>query len=195
MVELGFLKTFVARQEVKLNYSISTQRQNGASLIEVLISIFVLAVGLLGLASLQVNAMKFEKSSSQRAEASQATYDLSERMRANFVDQATTALTYSYLTNYATSHAAAHSPPNTCNVADCTTEMIAANDMAEWLRSLQRRISGGTGYVAVVPGASVLTFDIAIMWNEQGLSVLDPACPAGAAAPVGVRCFVTRVMP
>ncbi|MDO9193573.1 MAG: type IV pilus modification protein PilV, partial [Undibacterium sp.] len=64
-----------------MKHFISSRRQSGSSLIEVMISIFVMAVGLLGLASLQVNSMKFEKSSSQRAEASQAAYDLSERMR------------------------------------------------------------------------------------------------------------------
>ncbi|MDO8176750.1 MAG: type IV pilus modification protein PilV [Undibacterium sp.] len=175
-----------------MKHFISSQRQSGSSLIEVMISIFVMAVGLLGLASLQVNSMKFEKSSSQRAEASQAAYDLSERMRANAVNA---ALNYSYLADYATSHVATHTPPNTCNAGVCTDQQIAANDLADWLRGLQRRIAGGTGYVAVVPGTSVLTFDVAIMWNEQGLSVPDANCPAGAAAPVGVRCFVYRVMP
>lgn len=189
---LGFLKIFAVLLEANVKYFISSRRLSGSSLIEVMISIFVMAVGLLGLASLQVNSMKFEKSSSQRAEASQAAYDLSERIRANSVGA---ALNYSYGTNYAVSSVASHVPPNACDIATCTEQQIAANDIEDWLRGLQRRIAGGTGYVSVVPGTSVLTFDVAIMWNEQGLNVADANCPAGAAAPVGVRCFVYRVMP
>ena len=59
--------------------------QRGTTLIEIMVAIVVMAIGLLGLASLQVNALKHQKTASQRSEAVQAAYDLGERMRANWI--------------------------------------------------------------------------------------------------------------
>ena len=62
---------------------IPKQRQSGTTLLEVVVTIVIISIGLLGLAGLQLNSMKFQKSASQRSEAVQSAYDLSERMRAN----------------------------------------------------------------------------------------------------------------
>lgn len=59
------------------------RRQNGFSLIEVLISILILAVGLLGAASIQLNALKYTDSSTMRSQASFIAYDMMDRIRAN----------------------------------------------------------------------------------------------------------------
>ena len=64
---------------------ISKNKQSGTTLIEILVSVVVMSVGLLGLAGLQMNAMRFQKASSQRSEATQAAYDLGERMRSNWI--------------------------------------------------------------------------------------------------------------
>jgi type IV pilus assembly protein PilV len=183
--------------------------QSGSTLIEIMVAIVVMAIGLLGLAGLQVNALKFQKSASQRSEASQAASDLADRIRANWSlrvidpevnidyyaqDTATNLANYTFNANYTTSAAATHIPPNICSVS-CNATQIAANDIQIWLRDLQRRLVGGSGYVVPVANTSISTFDITIMWREQGLAVADPACPAGVAAPVDVRCFVFRTSP
>lgn len=189
----------------------SHQRQSGSTLIEVMVAIVVMAIGLLGLASLQVNAMKFQKSASQRSEASQAASDLADRIRANWplrppdtsveppviflqTDTNANLANYTFNDNYATSHAASHVPPNACNV-NCNAAQIAANDIQSWLRDLQAHLAGGTGHVAPVVGTTTPAFDITIMWKEQGMTVADPACPAAVSAPVDVRCFVYRATP
>ncbi|CAN5879807.1 hypothetical protein BH11PSE12_BH11PSE12_29610 [soil metagenome] len=182
-------------------------RQSGSTLIEIMVAIVVMAIGLLGLAGLQLSALKFEKSSSQRSEATLAAVDLSERIRSNFaavqsVVPGIVPPAYTFNTDYATSSAAAHVPPNDCTVAiGCTPANVAANDLQEWLRNIQRRLIGGSGYVVPLPllpaagGTAALTFDVTIMWQEQGMAAVDPSCPAAVAAPVGVRCFVYRSTP
>jgi len=57
--------------------------QRGVTLLEVLISIVVLSVGLLGYAGLQTLSMKNNTSSFQRSQATMLTYDIMDRMRAN----------------------------------------------------------------------------------------------------------------
>ncbi len=59
----------------------STQR--GVALLEVLIAFFVLSVGLLGLAALQVKTVQFNQGSYQRSQAMISAYDMLDRMRLN----------------------------------------------------------------------------------------------------------------
>lgn len=59
------------------------RRQAGFSLIEVLISVLILAVGLLGAAAIQLNALKYTDSSMMTSQASFVAYDMLDRIRAN----------------------------------------------------------------------------------------------------------------
>ncbi|MBD8683444.1 type IV pilus modification protein PilV [Pseudomonas sp. CFBP 13719] len=57
--------------------------QIGVSLIEVLISLLILGIGILGAAALQLNALKYTDSSTMNSQASFIAYDMMDRMRAN----------------------------------------------------------------------------------------------------------------
>ena len=59
-------------------------QQKGASLIEVLVAVFVLALGLLGLAGLQVKATQLNESSLQRSQAVMLSYLIIDAMRIDF---------------------------------------------------------------------------------------------------------------
>ena len=55
----------------------------GAGLIEVLITLVVLSVGLLGLAALQASALKLSTQADNRSQATFLAYEMADRMRAN----------------------------------------------------------------------------------------------------------------
>jgi type IV pilus assembly protein PilV len=57
--------------------------QIGMTLIEVLISVLILAIGLLGAAAIQLNALKYTDSATLNSQASFIAYDMMDRMRAN----------------------------------------------------------------------------------------------------------------
>lgn len=59
------------------------RNQQGVALLEVLIAFFVLSIGLLGLAGLQIKALQFNQSAFQRSQAMIAAYDMMDRMRLN----------------------------------------------------------------------------------------------------------------
>ncbi len=63
--------------------SIAQHKQRGASLIEVLISILLAAIGLLALAGSNVASIRYSKMSQYRGTATVLAADLAERMRAN----------------------------------------------------------------------------------------------------------------
>ncbi len=57
--------------------------QNGFSLLEILVCVFILAVGLLGLASLQAFSIRGSMGSEHRSQAVLIAYDMMERLRSN----------------------------------------------------------------------------------------------------------------
>jgi type IV pilus assembly protein PilV len=59
------------------------RRQAGLSLVEVLVTVVLVSVGLLGIAGLQLTSVQNTNSASQRFEATLLAEDILERMRAN----------------------------------------------------------------------------------------------------------------
>lgn len=168
-------------------------KQNGSSMIEILIALIITVIGLLGVASMQGNALKFQKTSEQRSQAMQASFDLGERMRANAPAMKLAINPYIYATPYASTVA---SPPTvpTCS-APCTSEQIALIDRARWLVSLSQRLAGGAGYIVTNPLGG---FDVTVMWRDPTLVTADPACNPSAVPTkpgVGIRCYVVTFTP
>lgn len=60
-----------------------TTLQTGSSLIEVLVTLLIFSVGLLGLAAMQLNALQGSTDSGQRSQATWIAQDMAERFRAN----------------------------------------------------------------------------------------------------------------
>lgn len=112
----------------------SAYRQGGFSMIEVLVTLLVFTIGLLGLAALQLNALQGTSDSAQRSQATAVLQDLAERMRAN--PQASAA---NYTANVncnalPAAMCADHSNPTTgakVNAASCTAAQMAAFDRWE----------------------------------------------------------------
>lgn len=57
--------------------------EGGVTLVEVLIAIIVLSIGLLGLAALQANSLKFNHSAYLRSQATHLAYSITDQMRAD----------------------------------------------------------------------------------------------------------------
>ena len=60
-----------------------SRHQIGMTLIEVLVAVVILAIGLLGTAGIQLNALKYTDSSRMTSQASFIAYDMLDRIRAN----------------------------------------------------------------------------------------------------------------
>jgi type IV pilus assembly protein PilV len=59
------------------------RRESGFSLIEILISVLILAIGMLGIASLQSNSLRSSQSAYESSQAVMLTYSILDAMRAN----------------------------------------------------------------------------------------------------------------
>ena len=126
----------------------SSNQQKGLSLIEVLISVFILAVGLLGLAAMQLQSLKYTQGSQWRSQANFLAYDIVERIRANRAS----------VTDYVIAMNAAKPAGS--------LDTMAKNDLFLWLDQLETTIPGGDGSVAWDSGTRTLT--IVVTSQDQG---------------------------
>jgi len=122
-----------------LNPVMERRRQQGASLIEVLVSMVVLAIGILGISALQATSMKSNQSSYARTQAILHTEDIVERMRSNLAgvrngdyDDPTPALNAACLTP-----------------AACSAAQLAAHDVAEWQAGIAANMPLGSAIVCI----------------------------------------------
>lgn len=68
---------------MKKNHEIKHNHQKGVTLVEVLVTVIVLAIGMLGLAGMQNTSIKFSYDSYLRTQASFLANDIMDRIRAN----------------------------------------------------------------------------------------------------------------
>ncbi|MCH9697183.1 MAG: type IV pilus modification protein PilV [Gammaproteobacteria bacterium] len=111
----------------------------GFTFIEILVSIVIIAIGLLGLTKLQITSLRYNQNAYQRSIATQLAYDLSNRMRAN--KQGVELGFYNLPT--AQQHTAC------LTSAGCTPAEMARHDVYEWLSD-----SSPTSVVNQLPNAS-----------------------------------------
>ncbi|MGB5305176.1 MAG: type IV pilus modification protein PilV, partial [Gammaproteobacteria bacterium] len=104
----------------------------GFSLLEVLIAILILSIGLLGLASLQSNGMRFNHTSYLRSQATVLSYGIADTMRAN----RSASLNGDYDTDF------------TENAATFTGSGLAQTDLNTWKTQLETLLPGGEGLIS-----------------------------------------------
>lgn len=117
----------------------------GFSLVEVLVTIVITAVGVLGAAALQLNAVKFNQVADMRSQATFFAYGMADRMRAN--REAARAGRYDLdLDDDAPAGTAVHEV-----------------DLRDWLNALAARLPGGDGAIERDGGSVTVT----VRWKES----------------------------
>ncbi|SHG20092.1 type IV pilus assembly protein PilV [Microbulbifer donghaiensis] len=124
-------------------------KQAGATLMEVLITVLILAVGLLGLSATQVMSLKNANNSHNRYLAGLAAQEMADRIRANPKARA------SY-NNYDTASDGSETEPG-CG-ATCV-----AQDKYEWKQVIEANLPSGQGEIDVNGDQVTLT----VTWKEQ----------------------------
>lgn len=152
-------------------------KNSGFTLIEILIATLILAVGLLGLAGLQVTSIRNNTSAYNRSQATQLFYDMADRMRANkteSIDPATgnVIAAGAYLTIAPVDATAQVSCATT---AGCTRAQIAENDLFQWHAALIEALPGAIGTITAATATRVFT--ITINWDDNHDGAVDASDP------------------
>jgi type IV pilus assembly protein PilV len=157
----------------------------GFTMLEVLIAIVVIAFGLLGVAGLQVVALKNNQSASYRLIATTLANDMIDRIKTNNVGADAGEYNKPNPNAYTT-------PVAGCLLASgCSPQELAQNDRFEWARMVEAALPGGSAIVcldstpddglnATAPqcdGDGQTLYAIKIWWADERNQTADPNAP------------------
>jgi type IV pilus assembly protein PilV len=147
------------------------RRNAGFTMLEVLVSIFIMTLGLLGLAGLQVRAQQAELESYQRAQALILVQDMADRINAN----RRAALCYNFTTGAGTPFAGggtAVAAPVCGPYGTVDTRARADADMSEWHNTLNGTgETTGTAVGTMIGARGCVSLDTTVVPNIYRVSV------------------------
>ena len=149
-----------------INHIKSSRAQRGDTMIEVLVTIIIIAIGVFGAAALQVTTLKNLSSSHSASVAAILAEDFSERMRAN-PDEA--------LNNNAYVHDAAPAAYPNCAVDACTMAQLAVYDIGTWWDQITTVLPSGSAEVTRNAGTN--TYVVTVRWDDDRSGSTGTNCP------------------
>ena len=138
------------------------QTMQGVTMIEVLIPMVIVAIGLLGTASMVINGLENNRSAYLRTQASILAYDMADRIRVNG-ENADSYSGFSTASFTGTALPACYGDANGCNAAN-----VVAADKFQWVQA----IKGANGNVSMLPDATGTVqkngddFLVTVTWKE-----------------------------
>jgi len=139
--------------------------QTGSGLIEAMISIFVVSIGFLGFAGVQVNGLAAANDSLFRTKAIYLSYQMADRVRANL--PGAQAGSYNSLSGTG-------SGPG-CIATGCTAAQMAQNDFYEWSTEVAAVLPTGQGTICKTATETACdgagsNYAVTLTWSEKGVS-------------------------
>ncbi len=189
--------------------------QQGLSLIEVLVSILVMGLGLVGMAALQANTLKYQRGSVERATVAALVSDFSERVSSNlsqgpgklagnspFIQVQTWSRAIGVHTFAPAVDCDAQPDASQSNAVshDCTAAERAAYDLVTWQGQVRKALPNGAASVARSTDGSGLV--VTMMWADKDYltghdagqaKVQAPTCAADTAGAANMSCCPAAV--
>lgn len=125
------------------------RRMAGFSIMEVLIAMIVLAIGLLGLAALQAQGLRFNQDAYNRSQATGLAYDIIDRMRANRDNSV----------DYVQAD-----PGLVCDPSDNGADLVEM-DLSCWFDAVEAALPGAAA--AIQANADPDYYDVTIRWVDR----------------------------
>lgn len=155
------------------------KRSRGFSLLEALIALLVLAVGLLGIASMEAASVYATHVGSMQGLAAVEAQSIAAAMRANAdaFPAGGTAFPYNTTNAYAVTY------PTDCAGTQCNPDQMAAYDVSGWGADLRRNLPEGNGAIDCLgpPTYTQPQCTITVSWLQKTMA------PAAGTAPGKTR--------
>ncbi len=119
--------------------NLQNNRQQGFSLIEVLVALTIVSIGLLGLVGFQTYTQKINSNAYYQTQAVIITHDMTERIRANSIG--------TYPKQYHLKQAL--QAANCRKQVGCTPQSMVKNDLFEWNETIKQQLPQGSGVVCI----------------------------------------------
>ena len=126
------------------------RRSQGFTLLEILIAMLVLAIGLLGIAAMQLRGLQYSHDAYLRSQISVLAYDIADRMRLN----------RSEATNYTGDYTVPTTAPSGCAPA----AVSATNDLTCWRRQVYDALPPGSrANITLASGE----YTVSLEWDDR----------------------------
>ena len=132
--------------------------QQGFSMLEILMTLFMLTLWMLASAGVQSASLQFNKAAQFRTQAVYFATDIAERMQAN--KTGATAGNYTY------SGSSTDASPN-CASTTCSPAELAAWDLGEWGARVTAALPNATASVTPLAVGNPVTYTIVISWTDR----------------------------
>ena len=150
--------------------SVRYEIETGFALLEVLVSLVILAVGMLGVAGLLFTTVKSNSSAYLKQQAVQSAYDILDNMRANAQQAIAGAYNACNLQSGCTGGAGAppaNEPNPQCDTSACTGAQMASWDLWRWASADLGQLPSGTGSVTTAAAAGGTLVTVTVQWNDS----------------------------
>jgi type IV pilus assembly protein PilV len=118
---------------------VNSKQQSGSSLIEVMVGLFILAIGLLGVLATQIRSMQMNQNAYLYSQAAMLTVDIYEAMHTS------DAAVGQYLTNF--DEPADGTPPDCDGGTSCSPGQFADWNLFEWKTNIANLLPDGEGQI------------------------------------------------
>lgn len=133
--------------------------QSGASLIEVMVALFVMAIGLLGFAALLANSSTLNQRAFHLSQASFLAESIIERARANR-DSAN-------ISSYGVTLGTKPTSTSNCDAANsnCSASDMAGWDLAQWMSEVEAALPEGDAQIVISTASDITTMTVTIYYK------------------------------
>jgi type IV pilus assembly protein PilV len=138
----------------------------GFALFEVLIALVVMAVSMIGIASMLLLSHKANSSSYLKQQAIQAIYNIFDTIRSD--SQAASAGSYNINNIVASGTPVIPSAPSpNCSTAMCTSTQLAAYNTWYWLSQDLAKLPSGCGSITTAANGSNTLVTVTVQWDDS----------------------------
>lgn len=135
--------------------------RNGFSLLEVLVAVVIMAIGVIGIAGLQITSSVYSESSMHRSNASALAREIVERMRANIDDAKAGGYSISSLPTLTTNCKG--------NTQDCSPAQMRQHDLRIWSARVTALLPGGDATIVTGAdnGTDPVDITVTMGWDDS----------------------------
>jgi type IV pilus assembly protein PilV len=133
-----------------------SSKQSGSTLIEVVITVLILATGLLAMGALQTRSLQFNQSAFMRSQANISAYDIVDRIRLNRGNNSVNVIAYNV--DY--------------DASSPSTNARAGEDITAWRDAMKKVLPDAKGKISCANGAAASTTrvcTVSIKWSDASL--------------------------
>jgi type IV pilus assembly protein PilV len=128
-------------------------------MIEILVTLFIIAAALLGTVGLQIYAMKMNQGGQFRSQAVFLSADIAERMEANKIA--------AVAGQYQVAAGAATVMTTDCAAAACDSNALAAFDLNQWQDAITALLPQGSWEIQLTAAGNPATYTIVVSWVDR----------------------------